>query len=138
MRRAILLVEDDRMIAAMLSRAIESWGYVALHAPGCREALKITTTCEHEIILTICDIVLSDGTGSGVAAAIRRICPRALILFTSGYSLDILHERGLLTTEILHECGAGYLQKPFAPRELRSIVDSCVETLDASTFISAG
>jgi DNA-binding response OmpR family regulator len=138
MKRTILLIEDDEMIATMLSAAIRSWGYEALHASGSQEALKIANGCQDGIFLAICDVVLRDGNGPAVAAGVRTRCPKSLTLFTSGYPLDILMERGLLTAETLSSTGAEYLQKPFLPRDLRAIVDGAMRSIDETKVFSAG
>ena len=138
MKRTILLIEDDEMIATMLLTAIRSWGYEALHASGSQEALRIANGCQNGIFMAICDVVLRDGNGSAVAAGVRARCPESLTLFTSGYPLDMLLDRGLLTAETLSSTGAEYLQKPFLPRDLRAIVDGATRSFAGTRAFSAG
>src|SRR3954452_15389953 len=131
MMKRILLVEDDEMIAVMLSKAIRSWGYEALHATGSQEALTIANRCQDGIFMVICDMVLPDGNGPAVAAAVRTWCPQSLTLFTSGYPVDVLEERGLLNTGYAE---AEFLQKPFLPRDLREIIYAAENVAEAKTF----
>ena len=133
--KRILLVEDDEMIALMLSKAINSWGYEALHASGSQDAVRIANRCKDEIFMVVCDVVLRDGYGPAVAAAIRNWCPQSLTLFTSGYPLDILKERGLLTAGCDE---AEFLQKPFLPRDLRDIIDAAESVADPKVYSAGG
>jgi DNA-binding response OmpR family regulator len=136
--KRILLVEDDEMIAHMLAKAIRSWGYEVLHAAGSRDAVKIASRCGDGIVMVICDVVLRDGYGPAVAAAVRTWCPQTLTVFTSGYPFEILMERGLLTDEAFCN-GAEYLQKPFLPRDLREIIDASLEKVtDPGIFLAGG
>lgn len=124
MKRTILLIEDDELIAAMLVCAINSWGYEALCAAGLREASEVARERENQISMIICDVVLNNCSGPAVAAAIRSRCPQSLMVFTSGYPLEVLNELGLLTANTLRDYGAEYLQKPFLPRDLRAILEA--------------
>jgi FixJ family two-component response regulator len=60
--------------------------------------------------------------GSEIAARILEIHPDAKVLYTSGYTDDVIVRRGLIKR------GAGFIEKPFTPnalaRKVREILDS--------------
>ena len=79
------------------------------------------------------DIAVENWFGCGLA--VRTWCPRSVTLFTSGYPLDILEERGLLTTG--YDEGE-FLQKPFLPRDLREMIDAAENVANARIFSAGG
>lgn len=124
----LLLVEDDRGIATMLTAALGMWGYDVLHAGSGRAAIEIARAEGSNIRVVLCDVMLPDGPGPAVAAAIRDFCPGVWIIFTSGYPVDVLDERGLLPRATLREAGTAYLPKPFLPRDVRDMVGCAMLT----------
>src|ERR1051325_9379464 len=122
MPRTILLVEDDPLVAKMLMTGMRLWGYEALHAASSEQALELTRAHQDEIALTICDVILPDRPGRAVAAGIRVLCPEMRTCFMSGYTMDLLRERGLLSEDCLLDTSVTYVQKPFAPRVMRDLI----------------
>jgi len=118
----LLLVEDDAAIAAMLSTALARWGYETLHAASAAAAVRVARIYGEDIGVVLCDVALPDKSGAAVAATIRRHCPDVWIIFTSGYPVDVLTERGLLQPGALNEPGTAYLAKPYLPRDVRDMV----------------
>jgi two-component system, cell cycle sensor histidine kinase and response regulator CckA len=130
----ILIVEDERPVANVVARALESGGYDVLSANSGMEALTLARLHQHEIALLVCDVVLPDRAGPIVAQCLSEVCPEMKILFTSGYSLDMLAERGLLTEETLENEDTFYLPKPFRPREILHLVNSILSMPRAITM----
>src|SRR5690242_21940587 len=120
--RSVLLVEDDPMVARMMTTALEMWGYTPLHAGTPHEALRLAEAHRDQIFLAICDVMLPEMSGTSVAANIRGLCPNAEICFTSGYTIDVLTQRGLLSEDDFADDSTVYLQKPFLPQALRDLV----------------
>jgi CheY-like chemotaxis protein len=118
----ILLVEDDPVVARMLMFCMQVWGYEALHATTSQEALTLAEAHRDEIALTICDIMLPDAPGRAVAASIRMLCPEMQTCFMSGYTMDLLRERGLLPQDCLLDTTVTYLQKPFMPQVMHDLI----------------
>ena len=60
-------------------------------------------------------------SGKDAIAEMSKIRPGVKVLFTSGYTRDIVHEKGILTE------GLNYISKPSPPQELlnkvREILD---------------
>jgi two-component system, cell cycle sensor histidine kinase and response regulator CckA len=120
----ILFVEDERLIATLLTRVLKAGGYEVLNARNGTEALALGRLHQGEIALLLCDIGLPDLPGADVALRLGELCPQVRTLFTSGYSLDVLAERRLLPPEILKDGNTFYIPKPFLPKELLDLVDS--------------
>jgi DNA-binding response OmpR family regulator len=121
---AILIVEDDRPVATLLSRVLQAGGYEVFSAQSGTEAIGLSRLHQREIALLLCDIMLQDRAGPDVALRVGELCPEMRTLFTSGYPLDVLIERGLLTREILANEKTSYIQKPFLPKELLRAVNN--------------
>jgi DNA-binding response OmpR family regulator len=122
----ILMVEDERLIATLLTLVLQGAGYEVLRAESGAEALRLGGSHQCKMDLLLCDVVLQDGSGPDVALRIGRLCPNLRTVYISGYPLDVLAERGLLTPEMLRSENALYIQKPFRPKELLELVDRIV------------
>jgi CheY-like chemotaxis protein len=137
MRKKLLLIEDDAGIAALLPAVLRPLGFEVLHAADCRKAAEIAAAHAEEILVTFCDVLLPDGPGAGAARIVRQHCPGMRTIFTSGYPMDVLSERGLLSRDTLFEFQAGYLPKPFLPRDVRGMIELALETNGAPATIFA-
>jgi PAS domain S-box-containing protein len=119
-RETILVVEDERSVRALVRKTLESKGYTVLEAEAGAEAVEIARTLPVDLVLT--DMVLPGIGGSEIAARILEIHPDAKVLYTSGYTDDVIVRRGLIKR------GAGFIEKPFTPnalaRKVREILDS--------------
>jgi two-component system cell cycle sensor histidine kinase/response regulator CckA len=116
----ILLVEDEESVRALVRKTLEARGYHVLEAADGGEAVEIARSQSVDLLLT--DMVLPGMGGSEVAARIHDLHPQAKILYTSGYTDDVIVRRGLM------ERGAAFLEKPFTPtvlaRKVREVLDS--------------
>jgi CheY-like chemotaxis protein len=128
MGNKVLLVEDDPAIATMLLAALRMWGYDVVHAGNGRAAVEIARLQGSELRVVLCDVMLPDGPGPATAMGIREFCPGVWIIFTSGYPVDVLAERGLLSRATLREPGTAFLAKPFLPRDVRDMVGCAMLT----------
>jgi two-component system cell cycle sensor histidine kinase/response regulator CckA len=133
MKRTVLLVEDEIAVANMLMASMEMWGWKALHATNCQDAVALARSHRHEIGVLLSDVLLPERCGPAVATAIRDICPGLRTVFTSGYTMDLLVERGHFTADLLRDPTVSYIQKPFLPHELRSVIERVFETMDEAT-----
>ncbi len=137
----VLIVEDDRPIATLLGRVLQTGGYEVLEARSGTEAICLGQLHRQEIDLLLCDIMLEDQAGRDVALRVGELCPRIKTLFTSGYSLEVLIERGLLPAEIVQDENTAYIQKPFRPNDLLHAVNDLVPSrtqMATSGFQRAG
>ena len=113
-RETVLLVEDREEVRRALREYLTHLGYAVLVASGSTDALAALETANVDVLLT--DVQMPGGLGTDLADAVRAIRPGVRVVLMSGYAPDpALRQRmGLLD--------AAFLQKPFAPRELVSIL----------------
>jgi len=104
----VLIVEDDAMLRLMATQMLEKIGFSVLQAEGPRSALAICGDPGTHIDLVLSDIVMPEMNGIEMAKGIAGLRPDTKVLFMTGYSSDIIANRGILTDEGMH-----YIQKPF-------------------------
>jgi PAS domain S-box-containing protein len=110
--RVILLVEDEEMVADIGRQMLERLGYRTLVARTGDEALALYAQRHEEIDLVILDMIMPGLGGDAVFDRIRAINPEALVLLSSGYSLNEQAQA------ILKRGCRGFIQKPFSLEEL--------------------
>jgi two-component system cell cycle sensor histidine kinase/response regulator CckA len=112
---AILLVEDDRAVAAIAARTLRRAGHPVQVVHGGREALALVEAGER-FDLVITDVVMPGMDGGQTAAALAARAPSLRFLFVSGYTRDTMLERGIAAGTVC------FLPKPFSPRGLLEAV----------------
>ena len=112
----VLIVEDEVRVREIARRALEGAGYRVQEAANGREALDlIARTTEHPG-LVLADVVLPGMSGPELARRVVELAPGTPVLLTSGYPDGEIDRRGLLAP------GAAFIQKPFTPEALVSMV----------------
>ncbi|GAC1632345.1 MAG: hypothetical protein NVS9B10_26770 [Nevskia sp.] len=108
----ILLVEDDAMVRDCARRQVAELGYRVLEAGNAREALALLHA-DPDIDLLFTDVVMPGGmSGYELAREASRLRPALPVLYTSGYSSDVMVHDGRL------DPGVMLLAKPYKRREL--------------------
>jgi CheY-like chemotaxis protein len=120
----ILLVEDEPMVRDFAVLTLRSNGYDVVHAPGGREALVKAEEMAMRIDLLVTDVVMPGMSGRDLAEKLRERNPKLKVLFTSGYTANVIVHHGVLDE------GVQFLPKPFSPNDLARKVR---EVLDAKT-----
>jgi CheY-like chemotaxis protein len=109
----ILLVEDDADLRDLSRRVLTMNG---------RDAIRLAEEHSEHIDLMLTDVIMPGMTGREVAERVQAARPKMKVLYVSGYTDNIIAERGMLTP------GMAFLQKPFSPTHLAAKVR---EVLDA-------
>jgi len=122
----ILLVEDEPAVLELMRRTLESYGYTVLHASTPDRALQAVQEGGARVDLLLTDVVMPGMNGRELAVQLRAIDPTMPVLFMSGYSSDVVAERGLLPAD------ASLITKPFSPSALAARVR---EVLDAGALL---
>ena len=106
---AILIVEDDGNIAALVKRYLEAAGFETLVAHDGRKGLELAQRCAPQLV--ILDVMLPGIDGWDVCRALRRLSDIPIVMLTA---------REEETDRIVgFSLGADdYVVKPFSPREL--------------------
>ena len=108
----VLIAEDDERVRQLTAGVLGQLGYTVLEAGDGEEALELARKYPGEIHLLLTDIVMPKKSGSEIADEIRRTRPDVQVLFSSGYTGDVVAQQGVLDPAI------PFLQKPFTPRVL--------------------
>jgi len=118
----ILLVEDDVQTKDVARILLEECGYEVLTAADGEEGLRMFREHGERIQLVLTDLIMPKKSGREAFAEMDKIRPGIKTIFMSGYSMDIIEEKGML------EHGMHFLSKPLNPTELlemiRTVLDS--------------
>jgi PAS domain S-box-containing protein len=119
-RERILVVEDETAVRQLACSLLKRQGYDVLQASSGPEALAVWREHQGEFHLLFTDIVMPGGlTGLELAKKLRQEKPGLRVLFTTGYSKDIM---GAEHTDIT------VLQKPYSGSELMALVRRTLDT----------
>jgi two-component system cell cycle sensor histidine kinase/response regulator CckA len=110
----ILLAEDDSIVRDASKAILEYGGYKVVTAENGQEAVLLFK--ENRIDLVLMDVFMPVMNGFEAFRLIRESAPDVRILFTSGYTSDILDREGINAREVR------LLQKPVSPDTLLKMV----------------
>lgn len=120
-RETILVVEDEPAILKVVTRMLQLQGYRVLPAGSPAEALQLAADGAVAIDLLVTDVVMPEMNGRDLANQLLAARPGLKRLFMSGYTANVIAERGVLAE------GARFIQKPFTRDTLG---DSVRQALD--------
>jgi CheY-like chemotaxis protein len=120
-KERILLVEDEAGVRALAASILASNGYGVWSASSGAEARQIAAVHQSEIDLLLTDVVMPDTTGPRLAEQLRAISPGLRVLYTSGYTDNVIVHNGML------DPGVAYLQKPFTPALLLNAIRQALD-----------
>jgi PAS domain S-box-containing protein len=122
----ILLVEDDSSFLEMVQIMVEDLGYRVLTSLSPKEAIRIAEEESDKINLLITDVVMPEMNGRDLMKHLASGLPQLKCLFMSGYTGDVITDRGVLDE------GIHFIQKPFSKRDLavrmRDVLDSKINS----------
>jgi PAS domain S-box-containing protein len=117
----ILVAEDDPAVRDIVETTLRNFNYHVISAEDGRDAVEKFTANRNSIRLVLMDVIMPGMNGKEAADGIRRIMPGMKILFTSGYTADIIRSRAEL------EQGEELILKPVNPldllRKIRQMLD---------------
>ncbi|HEX5417349.1 MAG TPA: ATP-binding protein [Chloroflexota bacterium] len=108
----ILVVEDESPLRALARSVLEYCGYRVFDAEGGTQALKLSASHDGPIDLLLADVVMPGLSGREVAELLVRQRPGLKVLYTSGYTDDVILQHGV------SQASVAYLPKPFSPADL--------------------
>lgn len=121
-KETVLVVEDEPSLRSIVVEILQSSGYHVLEASNGADALDVASKEGHAIHLLMTDIVMPGIGGRELAERLSVLYPKMKILFTSGYTDDVVIRHAMLGA------GAVFLQKPFSPetvsRKVREVLDA--------------
>jgi signal transduction histidine kinase len=121
----VLVVEDEKQVLALVKEVLEQYNYTVLAADTPMEASRMADNYVGRIHLLVTDVIMPGMNGRELEVRIKTIVPDIKTLFMSGYTANVIVNRGVLKP------GVAFLQKPFTPLALAEKVR---EVLDASAL----
>ncbi|MBU4318011.1 MAG: response regulator [Proteobacteria bacterium] len=118
----ILLVEDEASILKMANRILDGLGYNVLTARTPGEAMGLAKEHAGELDLLITDVVMPEMNGRDLAERLQALYPDIKTLFMSGYTANVVADRGVLAK------GVNFIQKPFLRKDLAAKVRAVLDT----------
>ncbi len=112
----VLLVEDQDDVRTLTLRILEREGYLVLPAASGQDALALAASHADRIHLLLTDVVMPGLSGREVAEQLMAMRPGTRVLFMSGYTDNVIAQRGVL------DPGTAFLSKPFTPETLAAKV----------------
>jgi CheY-like chemotaxis protein len=118
----VLLVEDEVTIRQVTRLLLEDFGYTVVEAADCDEAVVRLRENLGQVQLVLSDLIMPKKNGRETFEALKAIKPELKVLFMSGYTADLIEQRGIL------ERGLSFIQKPMRPavllRKIREVLES--------------
>jgi len=121
-KETVLVAEDDSGVRGFVKSILEEYGYKVIEAVDGNDAIKKFIENKDKIDFLVLDVVMPNKNGKEAYEEIRKIKSDIKALFTSGYTADIIYNKGFV------EEGFNFISKPVLPTELlkklREILDS--------------
>jgi PAS domain S-box-containing protein len=118
----ILVAEDDENVRKIVVDILEAYGYHTIVAVAGDDAVAKFQQCRDQISLAFLDAIMPRKNGWQVYEEIQRIKPGTKVLFTSGYTDEIIRKENIMADK------AQILTKPVAPSllltKIREVLDS--------------
>ncbi len=118
----ILVGEDDAAVRTLVRTVLEEFGYTVITAVDGEDTIRKFREQGETIQLLLLDVIMPGKNGKEAYEEIRKLKPDVKVLFTSGYTADLIQKKGVLDGEI------NLVYKPVSPTELlikiRDVLDA--------------
>ena len=118
----ILVAEDEQATRESLRDMLEEYGYKVIEAYDGQDAVRKFMDQQEFVSLILMDVVMPHKSGKEAFDEIRKINPKARVVFTSGHTGDMVRSRGIVDE------GRHFIPKPVSPEELLTKIR---QTLDS-------
>ncbi len=112
----ILLVEDNRQVLELSLAILSQKGYRVKTAANGQEALEVLERLEGTVDLLLTDVIMPEMNGKELYARAAEKHPGLKVLFMSGYTDNVIAQRGVLDQRV------AFIQKPFSVKTLAAKV----------------
>ncbi len=117
----VLIAEDEKSIRITSKAFLKAFGYTVLTAENPAEALRLSAEHTGKIHLLLTDVIMPGMSGPDLAKQLAKTHPEIRILFMSGFTADVIAQRGILEKDM------DFLSKPFGrdplARKVREVLD---------------
>jgi polar amino acid transport system substrate-binding protein len=118
----VLVAEDDASVRQITETILRKFGYEVVFANDGIDAVEKFKKNLEKIALVVMDMVMPGKSGKEAYAEIKKLRPDVKVIFMSGYSPELLHNKKIL------DITADILIKPVPPLELarkvRAVLDA--------------
>ncbi|TAL06756.1 MAG: response regulator [Verrucomicrobia bacterium] len=122
-QETILLVEDEAPLRELVREILRQYNYRVVEAASGVEALKVWDAEDGKVDLLLTDMVMPEGmNGRELAVQLRQRKPALKVIYTSGYSADVLGAK-------FNDGETAFLQKPYQPPMLAQRVRECLDAI---------
>ena len=108
----VLIVEDQANVRALAVDALLTLGYSVIAGSDGAEALRLADAHDGPIHVLVTDVIMPGMDGKAVAAQFAASRPETKVIYTSGYTDDVMGVHGILDGSV------AYLPKPFTAETL--------------------
>ncbi|MDJ0622905.1 MAG: ATP-binding protein [Desulfocapsaceae bacterium] len=108
----ILVVEDEQAVLNLTEKMLKKLGYQVIAETSPFSAISLAQKHEGSIDLLLTDVIMPELSGRELAKRIQTIRPQIGVLFTSGYTDDVMADHGILVDNI------SFIEKPFSTTQL--------------------
>ncbi len=117
----VLVAEDNDPVRDVTLKILDQFGYRTLEARDGEEAVRVSRDFEGEIHLLLTDVIMPGMSGKELSERLQSMRPDMKVLYMSGYTENIIMQKGLLPADI------HYIQKPFSLKGLASKVKETIQ-----------
>ena len=121
----ILLVEDEEQVRTVIAEILRKHGYHVIETGTPAQALLAAEERSTAIDLLLTDVVMPKMNGRQLAERVCQLRPELQVLYMSGYTDDLITQRGVSDAEV------AFIAKPLTPAPLLAKID---ELLAASAM----
>jgi CheY-like chemotaxis protein len=121
----ILVVEDETGLLELVRNVLQGYRYRVLAASSGAEALRVWDEQSGRVDLLLTDVIMPGGmTGNDLAAKLRKQKPGLRVIYTSGYSSELMGKDS-------SSSNTTFLAKPYLPLQLAQAVRKCLDAAAA-------
>jgi len=110
--KIILFVEDESDLLKIGEMMLQELGYQVFATDSPEEAIRLAEKNIDKIDLLVTDVIMPGMNGKDLADYLLKLNSNLKVLFTSGYTANIVSQRGILDENV------NFIQKPFLMSEL--------------------
>ncbi len=118
----ILLVEDDASVRLAIKAMLREFGYSVIEAVDGEDAVRTFRKNHDGIHLVLCDLIMPKMNGKETYEELKKIRPDIKALFVSGYTADIILQKGI------HDEGINLIAKPLKLSNLLQKIRKVLES----------
>jgi PAS domain S-box-containing protein len=117
----ILVVEDETGLLELVRHVLQGYRYRVLAATSGVEALRLWDEHHGQVDLLLTDMIMPGGmSGNDLAAKLRKQKPGLKVIYTSGYSSELMENDSGTNS-------SAFLAKPYLPPQLAQTVRKCLD-----------